>query len=274
MNLDDELQRLFADERLDVPVRHGATEAVVAGARRVRRRRIALSAVGGAAALSLLAGTAIVLAKPGPAHSVPGAEISATGEVTATATERSDDPAPTSVNAPGNSGTRTGSVTGKPTSSTTVPPSDFQPEDGTDGTVPFGPDGYLALRLGMTAEQAEATGLITPNVQPISSKGCKGYDYKGTPKEAARYAVVISPTYGLVRLANGPLRPLTTEGLILGSSETDMKKAYPTSAGTHGAVGEWVTQVPGNADKRYWFLVRDGKVSEMRLELATQDCYF
>lgn len=270
MNLDDELQRLFADERLDVPVRHGATEAVVAGARRVRRRRIALSAVGGAAALSLLAGTAFVLAKPGPSQSVPGAEISATGEVTAPATERSDGPAPTSVKAPGNSGTRTGSVTGKPASSTATPPSDFQPED---GTVPFGPDGYLALRLGMTAEQAEATGLITPNVQPLSSKGCKGYDYKGTPKEAARYAVVISPTYGLVRLANGPARPLTAEGLILGSSETEMKKAYPTSAGSHGTVGEWVTRVPGNADKRYWFLVRDGKVSEMRLELATQDCY-
>lgn len=272
MNLDDELQRLFADDRLDVPVRHGAAEAVVAGARRVRRRRIAMSAVGGAAALSLLAGTAIVLTKPGPTHSVPGAEISATGDITAPPTERSADPAPTSVKAPGNSGIRTGSVTGKPTSSTS--PSDFQPEDGVDGTVPFGPDGYLALRLGMTAEQAEATGLITPNVQPISSKGCKGYDYKGTPKEAARYAVVISPKYGLVRLANGPARPVTAEALILGSSEGDMKKAYPTSAGTHGAVGEWVTQVPGHDDKRYWFLVRDGKVSAMRLELAVQDCYF
>lgn len=240
----------------------------MAGARRVRRRRIATGAVCGAAALSLLAGTAIMLVKPGPTQSVPGASVSATAEVTAT--ERSDEPAPTSVQAPGISGTRVGSVTGKPTTST---PAGSQPENGFDGTMPFGPDGYLALRLGMTAEQAEATGLITPNVQPISSKGCKGYDYKGAPKEAARYAVVISPKYGLVRLANGPARPLTAESLILGSSESDMKKAYPTSAGSHGAVGEWVTQVPGHEDKRYWFLVRDGKVSAMRLELAVQDCY-
>ncbi|MGH3863356.1 hypothetical protein [Actinokineospora sp.] len=69
------------------------------------------------------------------------------------------------------------------------------------------------------------------------------------------------------------MRPLTAESLMVGSAEGDMKKAYPISAGSHGAVGEWVTQVPGHADKRYWFLVRDGKVSEMRLELAVQDCY-
>lgn len=271
MNLDDELQRLFADDRLDVPVRPGATEAVVAGARRVRRRRVVMTAVGGAAALSLLAGTAIVLAKPGPTQSVPGsdASVSTTGHITASPTERSDESAPTSMNAPGNSGTRTGSVTGKPPASS-APQSTGRPDD---GTMAFGPDGHLALRLGMTAEEAEATGLITPNVQPVSSKGCKGYDYKGLPKDAAHYAVLISPTYGLVRLANGPRRAETAEGINVDSSESDMKKAYPISAGSHGAVGEWVTQVPGHADKRYWFLVRDGKVAEMRLELATQDCY-
>ncbi|MGH3863357.1 hypothetical protein [Actinokineospora sp.] len=64
---------------------------------------------------------------------------------------------------------------------TTTTPSTAQPENGIDRTMPFGPDGYLDLRLGMTAEEAEATGLITPNVQPTSSKGCKGYDYKGAP---------------------------------------------------------------------------------------------
>ncbi|MGH3863358.1 hypothetical protein [Actinokineospora sp.] len=84
MNLDDELQRLFADERLDVPVRPGATEAVVAGARRVRRRRVATAAVGGAAALSLLAGTAIVLAKPGPTQSAPGSDASISATVVTT----------------------------------------------------------------------------------------------------------------------------------------------------------------------------------------------
>ncbi|CRK60817.1 hypothetical protein [Alloactinosynnema sp. L-07] len=271
MNIDDELQRLFADERLDLPVRAGAAEAVVAGARRVRRRRVAMSAAGGAAALSVLAGAAFVLADRGPAQSVPGSDVSL-GATSTTTVEVTSAPQVTSAPtaAPSNSGTRTGTVTKKTTTPTTTP---FQPEDEYDGTMDFGPTGYLDLRLGMTAAEAEATGLITPNAQPTSSRGCLGYDYKGAPKEAAHYSVVISPKHGLVRLANGPVRPLMPKGIIIGSSEADLKKAYPTSVDTHGAVGEWVVAVPGNPANQYWVIVRDGKVAEMRLESATQDCY-
>ncbi|WP_436493084.1 hypothetical protein [Actinokineospora sp. HUAS TT18] len=270
MNIDDELQRLFADDRLDVPVRSGATEAVVAGARRVRRRRVAMSAAGGAAALSVLAGSAFILAGGQPeSQSVPGDGVSIAATTTSAVTT-SEAPTSTQVPTSASSGTRTGTVTKKTTPSTTKP---FQPENEYDGTMPFGPMEYLDLRLGMTAAEAEATGLITPNAQPTSSKGCKGYDYKGAPKEAAHYSVLISPKYGLVRMANGVTRPVTPENIILGSSEADLKKAYPTSVDSHGAVGEWIVAVPGAPGNQYWFIVRDGKVAEMRLELATQDCY-
>ena len=56
MGLDDELHRLFADDRLEVPVRTGAEWALVASARRRRRRQTALAAVGSAMALTALVG--------------------------------------------------------------------------------------------------------------------------------------------------------------------------------------------------------------------------
>ncbi|HVK20038.1 MAG TPA: hypothetical protein VM677_01625 [Actinokineospora sp.] len=267
MNLDDELNRLFGDERLDVPVRAGAAEAVVAGARRVRRRRVAMTAAGGAAAIAVIAGAAFVLVDRGPAQSVPGSDVSIAATSDTAATSASAPSSQAQVSAPPSSGTRASTVTKRPTSTTVSPGNAY------DGTVPFGPSEYLALRLGMSAADAEATGLITPNVQPTSSKGCKGYDYKGTKNDAMHYAVLISPTYGLVRMANGPARPATPEGIILGSSEADLKKAYPTQAGSHGAVGEWVVSVPGVPANQYWVIVRDGKVAEMRLESAIQDCY-
>jgi hypothetical protein len=49
--------------------------------------------------------------------------------------------------------------------------------------------------------------------------------------------------------------------------------AYPEPAGSHGAVGEWVTAVPANPQARYWIIVRNQAVSSIRIELAVQDCY-
>jgi hypothetical protein len=66
MDLEDELTRLFQDERLDVRVAADAEQTVVAGARRVRRRRIALVSAAGVLSVSALAAGAVFLVRPTP----------------------------------------------------------------------------------------------------------------------------------------------------------------------------------------------------------------
>lgn len=73
MDLDDELRRLFQDQRLDIPVRPGADEAVVIGARRVRRKRIALASAGSTFAVAALVAGGIALSGLGGASSMPPA---------------------------------------------------------------------------------------------------------------------------------------------------------------------------------------------------------
>ena len=56
--LDDELRRLFADHRLDLdpPVSRdaGSVDAIVSGARRRKRRRMALATTGGVLAMAAI----------------------------------------------------------------------------------------------------------------------------------------------------------------------------------------------------------------------------
>lgn len=73
MDLDDELRRLFQDQRLDIPVKPGADDAVVTGARRVRRRRRALASAGSAFAVAALVAGGVALAGLGGPTSMPPA---------------------------------------------------------------------------------------------------------------------------------------------------------------------------------------------------------
>jgi hypothetical protein len=61
MGLEDELQRILRDDRLDIPVRTGAEWSLVAGARRRRQRNGMLAATGSALAAVLLVGGGIAL---------------------------------------------------------------------------------------------------------------------------------------------------------------------------------------------------------------------
>lgn len=231
MNIDEELQRMFTDERLDVPIRHDAVDTLVAGARRRRRRRRTLTASSAVAAVVALVVTVVALVSLGGAQSMPPARPPVV-TVTVTVT-----------------------VTAAPPASDVI-----------------GPSGYRELHLGMTAVQAEATGLIVANAQPVSGAGCLGYDYAGSPNEANHYSVLISPTLGVVRV-DGRAGAVTPEGARIGTSESELKRLYPTRSGSHGAAGEWVAAIPANADARYWFIVQSGSVAEIRLEGTTQDCY-
>lgn len=214
MNIDDELRRLFADERLELAVRPGAEQRIVAGARRIRRRRYA--AVTAAAVVAVVAiGGGIALAGPGGQGSLPPA-VSTT------------DPVPTTSPAPPSTTTRPPAST-KPT--TTSPPAAApgEIEKGKVGDTPaspaghedfpvIGPDSFGPLTLGMSADDALATGLLGEVV--AEDGACSRY--------AATFGgnVLLSKKLGLVRV--GVTSPVATPaGIHLGSTVAEVRAAYP-----------------------------------------------
>jgi hypothetical protein len=274
VDLDDELRKLFADDRLDVAVRPEADRVIVTGARRVRRRRSGVVFGGGmlSVATVLVAGTAFGVSGDAP-PSTPLAAAESSGlttttpapSSTTTTIERTITVAPPPVTTEAHKPTTTSST---PTTTTTTPTKAKPPAD----PLAFGPTTVDQLRLGMSVDEAEATGLIQPNAEPENAAGCKGYDWFGQPAAPAHYSLLFSPKFGLVRIG-GRAEAETPEGIYKGSSEEDVRAVYPDQAKPHMGRNEWVTPVPGNPSANYWLILSKHVVTEVRLELAAQDCY-
>lgn len=274
MDLDDELRRLFADDRLDVPVRQEAHRAVVTRAARLRRRRRGRVVLGGgvlSVATMLLAGTAF-----GVGGDAPPRQPVAVPESPLLTSSTTEPPPITTTLVPTSSAAPPAKATSTPVSTTTStttttststtklrPPAD---------RLAFGPTAVGGLRLGMTQDDAVATGLIQPNLTPVNAAGCQGYDWSGHANAPTHYSVLFSPKYGLVQIG-GRADAVTPEGVYAGSSETEVRALYPDQARPHVGSLEWVTPVPGNPNARYWFVFADHVVADVRLELAVQDCY-
>ncbi|WP_260615983.1 hypothetical protein [Microbispora sp. KK1-11] len=133
--------------------------------------------------------------------------------------------------------------------------------------VRLGPYGYGAVKLGMTAKQAQRTGKI---VKKLGGEGCTGWDLKAHPTPKDRVGLFISKKLGVAAIFafKGARTP---EGVGIGSTMKQLKKAYPhieTPAG-----GFPVAAVPGNRKAAYYFLLSHGKVYEMALTLKNQDCF-
>lgn len=274
MDIDDELRKLFADDRLDVPARPEAERVVVTGARRIRRRRAGVVFGGGmlSVATVLVAGTAFGVSGDAP-PSTPLAAAESSGlttttpapTTTTTTIERTITVAPPPVTTEAQKSAPASSI---PTTTTTTPTKAKPPAS----PLAFGPTTVGQLRLGMTVDEAEATGLIRPNAQPVDSAGCKGYDWSGQAAAPAYYSLLFSPKFGLVRIG-GRADAETPEGIYRGSSEEDVRAVYPDQAKPHMGRNEWVTPVPGNPSANYWLVLSKHVVTDVRLELATQDCY-
>lgn len=132
----------------------------------------------------------------------------------------------------------------------------------------LGPHGYGAVKLGMTAEQAQATGGVVKKLS--GGSGCSGWDLKRfrTPKNSV--GVYISPRVGLAAIfaAKGMKTP---QGIKIGSTAKQLKAAYPrVKKNFHGY---YVTAVPGNKKAYYSFTVSRGKVTEYGIALHKQDCF-
>jgi hypothetical protein len=132
----------------------------------------------------------------------------------------------------------------------------------------LGPYGYGAVKLGMTAKQAKATGAIVKKMP--GNGGCSGWDLKRFPTPKNSVGLYISPTVGVAGIfAQKGMR--TPEGIRLGSTFKQVKAAYPRVAKVTD--GLYVAKVPGNKKANYIFSVLKGKVAEFGIALNNQDCF-
>ncbi|MGV9599152.1 hypothetical protein ACWDR1_21025 [Streptosporangium sandarakinum] len=138
--------------------------------------------------------------------------------------------------------------------------------DATTGTAgTFGPYGYGGVRLGMTLKQAESTRKI---VRKRNEGQCSGWDLKTHPTGRDGVGLYISKNLG-VALIGAPKGAETPEGIRVGSTMKQVKKAYPRLDTT----GNYpVAVVPANPKALYYFLSHRGKVYELALALKNQNC--
>jgi hypothetical protein len=135
----------------------------------------------------------------------------------------------------------------------------------------LGPAGYKALKLGMSENEAVATGLIAGK-QTIGQ--CAWYDL--TPSEGPQNpgnGVVVSPSRGVVSIP-GTESSRTPEGIVMGSVSNsggstfdEVKRAYPNLAHQPGDPDFiFRTPVAANPGAHYGFAMGgDDKVKDMNL---------
>ncbi|GLW92035.1 hypothetical protein [Actinokineospora globicatena] len=135
-----------------------------------------------------------------------------------------------------------------------------------NGKQVIGPDGYGSLKLGMSTEQAIATGRVLPAPPGDPSSDCTPHAAPGQPEDT--FAVGISPVHG-VSLIFGYGDPSTPEGIKKGSTKAEVKRAYPR---LEDGAGGSSTAVPGYPNNHYGFNFVDGKVTSISLSNQYESC--
>lgn len=151
----------------------------------------------------------------------------------------------------------------------------------TEALPPLGPQGYGALRLGMTKAQAQETGM-TAGLTTTTKGTCGG------PEDGSLSGVTPSPddtdvagrlffsatTDRLVAIyaAAGVATP---QGIRLGTPVDTLVAAFPEwEAQEPGPIdGRGWVDAPGNPEAHYRIVVKDGQVVELSLDSNQQDCY-
>lgn len=221
-DLDEQLRRLFTDERLTLPVAVAAEQVVVTGAQRRRRRRLAVASASGVLAVAAVVFLASTLTGIGRARG--HVTVAAPPHLTQTLTTIPSTPTP------------------MPT--TTVPSAAGQLDvDGVDG-----------LRLGMSVQQVwdVLRNSSVPKQAGVLGK-CADYElvFPGTealppirgatatptsiPDSVARagsapstiITLVVSPTYGVVQIGGSRLVH-TPEGVYPGMVRDRIDAIYPS----------------------------------------------
>ncbi|MCX2948608.1 hypothetical protein [Lentzea sp. NEAU-D7] len=263
-DLDDELRRLFSDDRLDVHSAPVSTEAVLRGADRRRRRR---NAVAGTLALVAVAGAGIGVSRFG--MSSPDGTAGALLTTSTSVPTTSSPPPPVTVYSTetvtlGQPPNSTGGNTGKPSSggtskSTPKPPS-------SPATPESQPGRYGTLALGMSEADALATGsLVEPGSPADAEARCKAYATKSVPDTDA---VVVSPARGIVRITM-PSYAKTPKNVGAGSTVADVKAAYKNAAQSGSDV---IVQMSATPPWSYVFKTDGTVVTTVFMRLNANDC--
>jgi hypothetical protein len=282
--LDAELRRLFGDERLTVRSKTDAPEAIVAGARRIRRRRTAMMSASGAVVAVVLVGGSLTF---GPFRSQDNVAAMNTSVLKTGAPPQvvngSMPPVPTAeTSTPGSPpSTSVGVPPGlpdadKPTTSKNAPvkppPSSGKPAPQfiTTGGL-LSPTGYGSLKLD-TYVNGPALADVTLTPASPGATACTGYNFSGdgvpgpgfanaspaTPGGGGGYIVAIVP--------NGVVH--TPEGIGKGSTKDDVKQKYPGAGNSEAGL-----YAPASATSVYQFSVDSaGLVQGILLEKINNGC--
>lgn len=267
MDLDDELRRMFANsgDQLDVPIRPDAEQAIVAGAGRRRKRRLAAMSASGAAAVVVVVAVGIALANPTP-EAMPPAHVP---------TSTSSSPTPPSQNeAP-----PTEPGTGIALPPAAPPTGEEEPPQGTTEEPPpppevtgeeIGPFGWRELRLGMTYEEAVATGLVVETGAP-PGPGCNTYTI-ATADGSHGGAVHISQEFGVDFIAPY-VKVHTPEGVSEGWTIEQFLVVYPELADEVAQSSSVTIPVAGNSAAEYRIdHLGTGTIQMVALQLTSPSC--
>ncbi|GAA3024028.1 hypothetical protein [Actinokineospora globicatena] len=135
-----------------------------------------------------------------------------------------------------------------------------------NGKQVIGPDGYGSLKLGMSTEQAIATGMILASPPGDPFEDCVMHAAPGQAE--GHFMVGISPEHG-VALIFPRDDARTPEGIGVGSTKDEVKRAYPKLEDGPGGSG---VDVPGYPNNHYVFNITKGKVVGISLSNQYEFC--
>ncbi|RJQ78463.1 hypothetical protein D5S17_12995 [Pseudonocardiaceae bacterium YIM PH 21723] len=129
----------------------------------------------------------------------------------------------------------------------------------------LGADGYRQLKLGMTRQQAEDTGLLRGAQHGAKCTFYYFVDAEGRMPSTS--GVFISERTGVGAIGSTDLMN-TPEHIGLGSKLDQLRRAYPKLKEDPRQDGVFVTPVPGNDRAVYEFVVTGDEVQDFVLQDA------
>lgn len=263
-DLDDDLRRLFGDDRLDVQVTPDV-DSVVRGAARRRRRR---TAVAGTLAAVTLVGAGLALTR----LDLPDPDELAGPLLPTASSSSSSSPVPTSVSTFTSTATVTVDPPVNPTSGNTGIPNPGNTNKASTSNPPppptpeAQPGRYGSLALGMSEAEALTTGSLVEPGGPAEPDGrCKAYATRSVPDSNA---VIISPVKGIVRITLASYAK-TPKNVGAGSTVDAVKAAYANATQSGSNV---VVPMAATPKWSYIFESDGSTVTAVRMRLADNDC--
>ncbi|HKE65572.1 MAG TPA: hypothetical protein VKB59_13125 [Micromonosporaceae bacterium] len=162
----------------------------------------------------------------------------------------------------------TGTVTTPSLPAGTVPPVTTSPPK--LSKIVLGPDGFGAVKLGMTPAQAQATHLVSKPTTEVGQT-CQTGRLLAAPSGGSP-SLFFSPTLGLAAIYAYP-GITTPAGIKIGSTLAQLQLAYPTWQGLQGNEGPGYVVADGGLASQYRIAVSNGRVIEIAVQFDAQDCY-